>query len=364
MRWWDGVQWGTATHRPEAPAGWTGGGIPYPSESQQAALTPSGMRPVADFFSDIGLVIRHGWKQIIGISLVIWVVAGAIMGALSSFTVDFGELRTLADDFEAALNQYGDTGSGFPDSVTQQLLDQLGRAFPLSVLGYVAIGVGLTVVLMLASALQTAAVNRVAIDAASGEPVSWGAGWRASWSGGLRLLVVWLLLGLLFSVLWGGWIGLIALAVMVSGWLAALVGVVGFVIVFAVTIYLAARLVPMPAQAAMGGHIIGWSWSRTRGRTLAVFGRWLLWALIASLALQAVSAVIAFPLGLIPSATNASDLIDYAAGSFVVALFTMPLYSALSGLMTIGAVPIWRDLTDLEPYRSIDENGQPKQVAA
>ena len=341
--------------------GWTAdSGVPYPSEPQASPLSPSGMRPVSEFFADIGLVIRRGWKQILVISLVVWVLAGAILAGLSSLTIDFGEFRTLMDDVEKTAQQYN--GSSIPESVGDQLLDQAERAFPLSLAGYIGVGVGLAVIFLLASAYQTAAINRIAIDAASDQSVTWSAGWRGGLVGGLRLLLVWILLGLFFSLMWGGWIGLIVLAAMVNGWLAAAVGFTGFVVVFLLTLWISARLVPMSAQAPMGGAIIRWSWSHTRGKTLAVFGRWILWVLIASLVLQTITSVIAFPLGLIPSAASPEDFVGFVAGAMAVAMFTMPIYSALSGLMTIGSVPIWRDLTDQEPYRSIDEHGQPKRV--
>ena len=233
----------------------------------------------------------------------------------------------------------------------------------LSPSGWALLVTVLTVLILIAASLQTAGVSRVAMDAAAGQPVTWGAGWRACFSGGLRLFGYYLLLGILAGAAWT-----VAVVVVVGLWavspaLSVVIGILGFLGLLALTFWLTGRLIPVIVQAVMGRHAIAWSWQHTRGKFWAVLGRYLLWSMAASVIVNIVVSVISIPLSLILLGTTASTSSTTQIGtSMVLSLITLPLTMALSAVTFIGVVPIWRDLTEDDTYRSIDEAGQPIAV--
>lgn len=356
LRWWDGQHWGTPTHRPATGLTdqWS---ADSPSSPPPIVLPGSGMRPIADFFADIGAILRRGWKQILGISFIVWLVSSSILLLLAFLAVDLSALRQLW----STIGEFSRISSDLTPAQEQQIVDELAASFPRSLLTYAVLGGVAFLVSWLTTLFQTAAVNRVAIDAASQQPVSWTAGWRGGAIGMLRLAGFWIMLTVLAVIVWGIWIGAtVLLWTGVNEWFGALVAVTGLVAVALLTLYLLARLVPVLGQAPIGGHIVRWSWQRTKGKSLAVLGRWLLWGILASIALQALTTALFFPFSVVSDTALASDnwttLLPLAV---LLSALSFPFYAAISGLSSIGAVPIWRDLTDDERYRSIDESGQP-----
>ena len=344
-----GGSWG----QPAAPA--YGAYQPPPKQP----LTPSRMRPLSAMFSDIGRIVRRGWLPILGISMAIWAVVSVVYVVAFMTTVDLSALQRGFDLIGAETSS--ETGLATNDA---EIAAAFRDAFAaLSPSGWALLVTVLTVLILIAASLQTAGVSRVAMDAAAGQPVTWGAGWRACFSGGLRLFGYYLLLGILAGAAWT-----VAVVVVVGLWavspaLSVVIGILGFLGLLVLTFWLSGRLIPVIVQAVMGRHAIAWSWQHTRGKFWAVLGRYLLWSMAASVIVNIVVSVISIPLSLILLGTTASTSSTTQIGtSMVLSLITLPLTMALSAVTFIGVVPIWRDLTEDDTYRSIDEAGQPIAV--
>ncbi len=322
-------------------------------------LTPSRMRPLSAMFSDIGRIVRRGWLPILGISVAIWAVVSVVYVVAFMATVNLTALQRGFDLIGAETSQ--ETGLPTNDAeITAAFRDAFSALSPS---GWALLITALTLLILIASALQTAGVNRVAMDAAAGQPVSWGAGWRACFTAGWRLFGYYLLLSLAAGLIWS-----VAAIVVVGLWalspaLSVIAGILGFLALMALMLWLSGRLIPVIVQAVAGRHAIAWSWQHTRGKFWAVLGRYLLWSMAASVIVNIVVSVISIPVSLLFLGTVASTSSTGQIGaSMVLSLITLPLTMALSAVTFIGVVPIWRDLTQDQTYRSIDENGQPISV--
>lgn len=382
LRWWSGVGWTEYTREGQAPvvqpeqdqnqtqvlgpawgetqAAWgqpaaptapLGGYAPYYPPAEQP-LAPSGMRKLNGMFGDIGRIVRRGWAPILGISLIIWGIVSAVwVGVVVAF-VDF-------DALQRGLNLL--TSSTSPETGQPTIDSEVSAAFrdafaSLSPAGWAVVGTLLGILLLIASVVQTAAVSRLAMDAAAGQPVTWGAGWKSGFTAGFRLLGYYLLLSLLLGL---AWIAAIVLAVglyAVSPGVSVAFGLLAVIALIIISIWLTGRLIPVIAQAVVGPRALRWSWTHTRGKFWPVLGRYILWSLAASVVVNIVVTVLSIPLSfLIVGSASSSDI----GSSLMLSLLTMPLSFALTAVTLIGIVPIWRDLTDHPVYRSIDESGQP-----
>lgn len=345
---------GGAWAQPAAPA--YGAYQPPPREP----LTASKMRPVGAMFGDIGRILRRGWLPILGISVAIWAVVAVVYVAAFMATVDLTALQRGFDLIGADTSS--ETGLPTNDAeITAAFRDAFQALSPS---GWALLITALTALILIATSLQTAGVNRVAMDAAAGQQVTWGAGWRACFTAGFRLFGYYLLLGLVVGIAWS-----VAVVVVVALWavspaLSVVVGILGFLALMVLTFWLSGRLIPVIVQAVLGRHAIAWSWQHTRGKFWAVLGRYLLWSMAASVIVNIVVSVLSIPLSLILLGTASSTSSTTQLGtSMVLSLITLPLTMALSAVTFIGVVPIWRDLTDDPVYRSIDEAGQPITVS-
>jgi hypothetical protein len=291
------------------------------------------MRPVTALFTDVGRIVTRGWAPILVISL--------------SVVVNLAALQDL-------FNALGQLDGAVTPREEEQLRGLAEAAFPRgwqlnTVLGVVALLVSLA-----GTAFQTSAVNRIGIDAASGEPVTWAAGWRGGLRGGPRLLLAMLVIGLVALVAVAGAAAVVALLATVAVPLAFAAGSSFVLAGIVVSVWLTGRLAPISAAAPMGPGPLRWSWQHTRGRTLAVLGRWLLWSILISIVLQVVSSIVLAPVWLISDAALSSGSFGAAVTLTAASvLLSLPVSIALNGLASLGAVPIWRDLTTMEPYAAI-----------
>jgi hypothetical protein len=356
--WGDAQPPATAWGQPAAPATAYDQYSRYTPPAQQP-LTPSGMRPLNGLFGDIGRITRRAWFPILGISLLIWTIVSVVwIGSLLSF-VNLDALQRAFD----LLGSQTSSETGLPTADSEVSAAFRDAFAALSPAGWGALLTAVVVLLVLASMIQTAAVTRIAMDAAAGRPVTWGAGWNSGFTAGFRLLGYYLLIGLLVAAAW-----LVATVVVVALFaLSPALGVAGGLLailaLIAGGVLLTGRLIPVVAQAVVGRHALRWSWTRTRGKFWAVLGRYLLWSLAASVIVNIVVTIISIPISAVVLGTTASATSsDQLGASVLLSLLTIPISMALTAVTLVGIVPIWRDLTDHPEYRAIDENGQPVTV--
>lgn len=348
--------WGQPVAPPPAPPV-AGYGRYAPPVAQP--LTASGMRPLSYMFGDIGRIVRRAWLPILGLSLIVWVIAGAIMAAIGLPLVNFNALWSALDTFGTALNANPD--GNFSGTESDQIISGFSQAFSaLPPAGWAAVGGLLFVIFLFASMFQIAAVSRLSMDAAAEQPVQWGAAIRSGFSGGLRLFGYWLLIGVIATIALIGLTLMIGVAGAISPALAVLFGFVGFIAVVLVGMLVTGRLIPSLPQAVVGRRALSWSWQNTKGKFWGVLGRYLLWSIAASLVVQVILTLISIPFALIflgqaSAGSSAQDL----GQALQLQLIMMPITLALTAVTVLGITPIWRDLTDNSVYRSIDDNGQP-----
>ena len=389
LRWWSGVGWTEYTREgvaPQPPAeepgqtqvlgpGWgespatptaawgqpaaptapLGGYAPYYPPAEQP-LAPSGMRKLNGMFGDIGRIARRAWLPILGISLVIWALVSAVVLGISRAFVNWGAL-------ERALNLTSSSTS--PETGAPVIDSEISAAFrdafeALSPAGWVVVGGLLTLLFLVATAVQMAAVSRLGMDAAAQQPVSWGAGWKSGLSAGMRLFGYFLLISVVTMVAWSVVIGATVALWTVSPGGAVFLGFFAVLALVILSIWIGIRLVVVTCQAVIGPRALRWSWTHTRGKFWPVLGRYLLWSLAAGVIVNVIVTVITIPLSLIVVGTAGTTSNDLGT-SLLLSLLTMPVSGALTAVTLIGIVPIWRDLTDHPAYRSIDEAGLPIQ---
>ncbi len=327
----------------------------------KAPLTGSGMRPLNGMFADIGRIVRRGWLPILGISLAIWAAVSIIYVVALSATVDLDALQRGFDLLGAATETSPETGLPVSDpEISAAFRDAFAALSPS---GWALLITALTVLLLVASSIQTAAVNRVGMDAAAGVPVTWGAGWRAGFTAGLRLFGYYVLLSLVIGLAWTAATVLVVVLWGVSPAIGVIVGLLGFLALIVLSVWLTGRLIPVIVQVVMGRRAISWSWRHTHGKFWAVLGRYLLWSLAAGVIVNILVTILSIPASLLFLGTAASSSSSAQLGaSLVITLLTLPLSMALSAVTFIGVVPVWRDLTDDPQYRAIGEDGLPVPV--
>ena len=319
------------------------------------------MRPLSGMFSDIGRIVRRGWLPILGISVAIWAAVSAIYVAAVMATVDLTALQRGVDLIGAQAENNPETGLAATDpEISAAFRDAFAALSPS---GWALLITALIVLLLIASAIQTAAVNRVGIDAAAGLPVSWGAGWRAGFTAGWRLLGYYILLSLAIGLLWTAATLLVVGLWALSPALGVIVGILGFLALIAVSVWLTGRLIPVIVQVVLGRRAISWSWRHTKGKFWAVLGRYILWSLAAGVIVNVIVTVLSIPASLLFLGTAASTSSTTQLGaSLVLSVITLPMTMALSAVTFLGVVPIWRDLTDDPQYRAIGDDGLPIAV--
>ncbi|MBK6764281.1 MAG: DUF2510 domain-containing protein [Micrococcales bacterium] len=400
LRWWSGVGWTEYTRpnpegehaaeqptavlpepttplppEPTAPvpaAAWgqPGGGqpAPPPQTPSYAAYTPppgrpltaSGMRPLGGMFSDIGRITRRAWWPILAISVAIWVGVSAVLAVITFAVVDTGALRAGLDTLGAALeaNPEGDFSQAEVDAMTSEF-SRAFSALPLG--GWVVLGALLSVLLLIASTVQIGAVNRLGMDAAATNRVSWAAAWRSGFVAGFRLFGYYVLLVMVMTAAVVAVTVVIVLTAQFAPALAIGLGILAFFGFFAVSFWLTGRLIPAVAQAVVGRRALSWSWRATRGKFWGVLGRYLLWSLAASVIVNVITTVVSIPISLLflGQATSTADPSASLGLALTLNLVLLPLSMALAAITVMGIVPIWRDLTDDPVYRSIDAQGVP-----
>lgn len=363
LRWWDGAGWSSHTQDPEPePLGWSEPGeAAWTTDQRPMPVTESGLRPLGEFFGDVGRIIKRGWKQVLGLSLLVWLVAAVMIAAMALLLFDVGALdemlRVLLEDFQDS--------SGEISAAAQARVDQLWEtAIPYAPGIYVAAGLLLVAVLVSASALQVAGVNRAAIDAASDLPVTWSKAWHGAALGAPRLILFWVLIAL--GVL-GVVVAIATLTILLSS-LNVAIGVLAAIVlsVAAMTcgIWLTGRLIIVSAEAPVGRQPVRWAWRASRGRVLGILGRVLVWAIVTGIASNIITSVLFWPLGAaFESALTGQGAQALPTFGIVAALVSAPIYQAIVGFTYLGTVPIWRDITEREQYRSLPEGvGAPQRL--
>ena len=379
LRYWDGVSWTDHTSQlqaspePQHAAGTTwsqpGWGAPAPADGSgfgayaaaSAPLAPSGMRRVEALFSDVGRIIKRGWWPITAASLLVWAAWLLVTAVTTAVLID---LPRFADALGFALKSSEQYPSDqVPVEVQNEIADRFGAALRIdSPVAWVIAAVLILLTGIWASCWQIGAVNRVAMDAASGREATAGNALRAGFTGGSRifgyalLLVVAVLAAVL--VLGGGAVLLFSVAPP----LAVLVGLFGALALFVGAVFLFTRLLPLTAQAVVAPGALSWSWRKTSGKFWAVLGRWMLWSLVAYVAIQIISSALLLPMGLIAAATASADPTTLGWVLSLTFLISIPLSLVLNAASLLGVVPIWRDLTQDPLYRSIDDDGVPITV--
>lgn len=382
QRWWDGAgwsehvapgvtqsDWGATPRVPTArptgemqpttamPGAIYGGYVP-----QLTPLTPSGMRPLAALFSDVGRILRRAWLPIVGVSLVIWIAWSALMIVATALVLDLGNLSKAIETTSGAPSDYP---SGEIPLEVQTEISEAWRSVPRtdSVWPWVVLAVLVILATILAAVFQSTAVAQLGIDAASGQPAHLSEALRSGLPAAFRLagyVIAMTLVILIVVLVWGF---LFASAIASGGVQGAVLGAASFLALMSLMVLMTwalVRLIPVLVQVLMGGGAISWSWQATKGKFWAVLGRYALWSLVASLVVQLAVLVIMIPAYVLIVGSAASGNQSWILGSTVVLLLLVwPASMVASSITYVGVIPIWRDLTDDPTYRSIGPDGIP-----
>ena len=327
---------------------------------QTAALTGSGMRPLAKMFDDVGHIITRAWWPIVAISVILWFAWLALATVIVLTLVDIPRFSSAMSMVFDASQEY--PGGTWPREVQNQIQDSFSQVLRTeSPWAFVLAGIVLILVSVLVACVQIAAVNRLGMDAAAGQPVAWRPAWRSGFVGGRRLFGYAIVLAALGTVaiaaLTGVAVAITAASAAALAWLAALIVTVAALAWVVVAVWLTGRLIPITAQVDVAPGALRWTWNATRGKFWAVLGRYLLWSIVASIVGQIVLTIVLLPFSLLTAVASANPtpgMFGWLIGFYAVSL---PLTMAVSALTYVGVVPIWRDLTDDPTYRSIDESG-------
>ena len=297
VRWWDGAGLDDAhPSRPHSPSRSPSRAdpLPYPEPRRRGAgrsdgpgpapPTPaSGMRPRSAASSPTSRrIVTRAWAPILGISLAsglrsprCWHCSPAVI------------------DFDALWRSRRARAVMAPPSAAQEDRCPRWPAGLPSEAGWPTrpvVGVIAVLVAIAGTAFQAAAINRIGVDAAAGQPVTWSAGWRAGLQRRSSTVPCAAVAAAIFGSRGFG-----------SGGCGRAPGPRGT----AAGVRGRDRLRPglrrarPVAQCATsaphrrgrhGSAPAAWSWTRTGGRAMAVLGRWLLWTLIVSAVVQVVRA--------------------------------------------------------------------------
>lgn len=362
-RYWDGATW-TNDVAPASSA-W-GNASPTPPTGygsytpQTTELTGSGMRHIAQLFDDVGRIIKRAWLPILAISVLLWLGWLGVAAVVALSLIDLTRLSTALSLMFDLTQEY--PGGTWPRSAQLEIENAFAQAIRTDSPWPYAVAAAILVVLsILVVCIQIAAVNRLAMDAAAGQPVSWRSAWRSGFVGGLRLFGYALALTAIALVAVAALIAVIALLTTASAApltvAAVLIALFAGLVWIVVAIWLTGRLAPITAQVDVAPHALGWTWRATRGKFWAVLGRYLLWSIVASIVGQIVLTVVLLPFSVLTAVATTNPTPATFAWLITFYAVSLPLTMAVSALTYIGIVPIWRDLTDDPTYRSIDDAG-------
>lgn len=343
--WDDGLPAAPPVVGPYAPA-YSGAGHAAPR------VVASGMRDVSALFTDAGRILTRSWWRLAVICFAIWLPWTAVMALLVAALVDWENLGTALATLSDTMDLYASTPLA---ADVQSTLEEQFAAVPKTEAPWVwwAAGLFALALSMLALATQVAASNRAAMDASSDLPVRLGAALRAGWRGGWRLFWYSILIAAVMTLLMAGAVGLVAASAQVVPALGVAVGILLGLAALALMVLAIGRLVPLTAQAAVSGGALRWSWRATKGRFWAVFGRYLLWSIVASVIANIVTSVLLIPLGLAAlPALGSGDPASYTGWLAALAALSVPVSMLATTITAVGVVPIWRDLTDLPEFRA------------
>ena len=375
IRYWNGQQW-TDHYNPRgmvagparrAPAPAPAGGSMMPVPGYQP-LAPSGLRRLNGLFSDMGQILKQGWRPILRLSLLLWFGWTILSIVVLAIVVDYGNLGSAVSATSRVVNEYGD--GTVPSSVGDELRREWESVLRSdSVPIWFLVGTVILVLLIATSAVQVSAANRIAISAtanpdpdgsqAGGTPVVIGAlvAIRSAWRPGFTLLGYLLIATLLILVAGMAWAFVIAALAQLGGGFAFLAGVVAFLGLLALiggVYWLLGRLAPALVQVTQGPGALRWSWHATKGRFWSVFGRTLLWSVVASLIVQIVLTVLLVPVYAVLLIAGAMGNAGLSIGAGIVMIVLVgPVSLSLSIVSTLGVVPVWRDLTTDTRFRAI-----------
>lgn len=376
-RWWDGATWTDKTQArptdnpwgapsaqsrptPQAPQG-----APLPPKAYnpiQSPVTAAGMRRIPALFSDAGRIIKRAWLPIIGTGLAIWGAWAVLVLLTTALVVDFGNLaRALNTSME--LTSGPNTGQLSP-TLQDELAAQWSAVVRTdSVWVWVGLAIALTVLTIVVASYQATAATKLSMDAVVDRPARFGDAMKVGFPAAVRLSIYLIVFAVVLSAVSMAAVLLIVAGASVGGgWvvIAVLVSVAGFLAMFVAIFWIVGRLIPVLAQVVLGPGAITWSWHATAGRFWAVLGRYFLWSIVASFALQVVSSVLLTPIGFASAFVVNMETATGAIVAVVLFLFLIwPITMAASSLTLIGVVAIWRDLTDDPRYRSIGADGLP-----
>ncbi|MCH9816337.1 MAG: DUF2510 domain-containing protein [Actinomycetia bacterium] len=370
IRYWNGQNWtdhynprGVVAGATAVPAWQTG--MPVPTTG---ALAASGLRRLNGLFSDMGQILKRGWRPILGLSLLLWVGWTIVSAVVLAGVLNYGNLGSAVSATSSVVNKYGD--ATVPAAVGEELRRDWESVLRSdSVLTWVLVSMVILVLLIATSAVQVAAANRVAVSAtansapqeeesgAGDDVIGAFAAIRSAWRPGIRLLGYLLVATIAIAAVGLAWAFVIAALAQLGGGFAFLAGVVAFLGLLAMIAgmyWLMGRLAPVLVQVTQGPGSVRWSWQATKGKFWAVFGRMLLWSVVASLIVQLVVTALLVPVYAILFIGGAMGNAGLSIGAGIVLVVLVgPVSLSLSIVSTLGVVPIWRDLTTDERYRAI-----------
>lgn len=309
------------------------------------------MRPITGLFSDVVEILRLGWKQLLSIALLAGALAALVVAGAVAIGVDVSGLTELLRKTADAVAELTDPSVDDPDrSALQEAAD---IAFPLASGQYVVLLAATGILLLLVIATTVAGTVATSSAALRSGAVTFGPVLRTARRRALPTAAMLAVLGVVAVAPWllsAVLVGTLVALTTGSGVAALLSAMLVLPAPAVFSVWMWVRLFPALPQTVLASKGLAWSWSATRGLFWAVAGRWLLWALVSGVLVQAIGTAIFSPAGVAAEqAVDAAGLASLATLSLVLWTLSVPLYVASSALWALGLVPIWRDLEEMSP---------------
>ncbi len=309
------------------------GALPYAGPAKPG-IVPLRPLTLGEIFDGSFGAVRHNPGAVLGLSSLI-VVAATAVGALLGYLVA-GYLAELlaSNEFTDAMAQ-----EGFGTDV-----DGLALLYSTSV--------GASLVFWIASPFVTAVVAVSLSRSVIGDKISVAAVWKSAARRGWLLLGWAILFGTAQMLLVGLYVGLIVLIAQSSGGGATAFGILGGLGLAVLFVWLAVRVLLVPAGLALEsgrfGKTIARAWRLTRGsfwRTLGIY-------LLAAIAIAIIGGILQYPFGIVAAlamsgGSLAIGLIISTVGGAIISVLQTVFLGAVVSLQYID-LRIRREGLDIE----------------
>lgn len=339
------------------PGGW-GGWMPPPAPPKPGVI-PLGPLGVGDIIGGGFATMGRAWKQLLGMSLLVFSVVTALIGG--ALLLAYISLEDLLDDFMR----------GGPEA-----LNDTGDLWSLA-LTFLGIWLGSWIVMYLGMSLIQVAAVAALQDAALGRPVRFGAMWRSAWTRVWSVLLITLVTALIALVpvllfILGGVTMVVSLAVSAGapdvlglpGWLIPL-GLLGGLGAGLAGIWLWVQFTLAPAAVVFEGlgpfAALGRSVRLVKGCWWRVFGISLLGAIIAG----AISWVLNLPfqfMSIVPGGALPDDPNEMTVQILIASVATSMAFGLLGQMLGTLVTAVYPPLVNALLY--VDRRMRTENLAA